>query len=89
MVKHTEKISEMDHKARHVELHKMLDELAADFISQTGKRLNNSTCIELLEWSYQQTQQPTDDGWLTKDAPDFGESAASESESTPAPKQVI
>lgn len=49
-----------EHKNRHILLHKMFDELAADFIVQTGKRLSNSTCMELLEWSHAQTIKPTD-----------------------------
>jgi len=54
------KMETAEHKDRHVLLHKMFDELAADFISQTGKRLSNTTCMELLQWSHAQTISPTD-----------------------------
>lgn len=51
------------HRHRHQELHKMLDELAADFLSHSinnGKLLSNTTVMELVEWSYQQTINPTE-----------------------------
>lgn len=48
-----------EHKQRHIELHKMLDELIADFISQTGKMPSKTTVMELMQWSYQQTLDPT------------------------------
>lgn len=46
------------HKRRHVRLHKALDELAADFLSHTGKLLSKTTVMALLEWSHQQTINP-------------------------------
>lgn len=49
-----------EHRARHVELHKMFDELAADFIAQTGKMPSYSSIMELMKWSYEQTVAPTD-----------------------------
>jgi hypothetical protein len=49
-----------EHKARHVELHKSLDELLADFIGHTGGLPSQTTVMELIEWSYQQTQNPTE-----------------------------
>ena len=52
-------ISEQEHKERHVELHKKLDELLADFIEQTGKTPSHTTVMELLQWSYEQTQTPS------------------------------
>lgn len=48
------------HKKRHEELHKCLDELVADFIGQTGKLPSKTTVLELMEWSAQQTKEPTD-----------------------------
>lgn len=48
------------HTARHKELHNSLDELFADYITQnTGKYPSNTTVLELLQWSYQQTKEPT------------------------------
>jgi hypothetical protein len=50
------------HKERHKMLHESLDELAADFIGITGKRLGETTVMELIQWSYQQTLNPTESG---------------------------
>ena len=54
---------EMDtqkHKKRHQELHSELDELVADFLSQNeGKLPSKTTILELIEWSYGQTETPT------------------------------
>lgn len=52
-------LSPEQHQQRHIELHKSLDELVADFITQTGKLPSKTPLIELMEWSYQQTQSPT------------------------------
>ena len=48
------------HRLRHEKLHNHLDELLADWITHTGKRPSESTVRELLEWSFQQTIQPTE-----------------------------
>jgi hypothetical protein len=50
---------EKDHEARHKQLHEMLDELIADYITHTGKRLSNSTVMELMQWSAAQVEHPT------------------------------
>lgn len=55
-----EAMSHEEHKARHIELHKKLDELLADFIDQTGKTPSGTTVMEFLKWSYEQTQNPTE-----------------------------
>jgi hypothetical protein len=47
-----------EHKARHQEIHKLFDELVADFITHTGKLPSKTTVLELIDWSYKQTQQP-------------------------------
>ena len=47
------------HKKRHVELHKKLDELVADFIAHTEKLLSETTLLELMRWSFEQTQYPS------------------------------
>lgn len=49
---------EQRHKARHVSLHKSLDELVADYFHHTHKMLSSSTIFELLEWSFKQTGEP-------------------------------
>lgn len=50
-----------EHIERHKELHKYLDELSADFISHTKKLVSETTIMELMEWSYQQTIKPEGD----------------------------
>lgn len=49
------------HIERHKELHNSVDELVADFITNTKKRLGETTVLELLKWSHEQTQNPTGD----------------------------
>lgn len=49
-----------EHRERHIKLHRNLDELAADFIEQEGKRISQVTVLELMEWSHQQTIEPTE-----------------------------
>lgn len=48
------------HIGRHRELHFMLAELLADWIHHTKKLLSEHTIMEFLEWSYQQTVNPTE-----------------------------
>lgn len=51
-----------EHKARHEELHRALDELVADFIEQkpNGEYLPSKVSImKLIEWSHSQTLNPT------------------------------
>jgi hypothetical protein len=50
------------HRARHVELHRLLDELLADMIQQTGCLPSRTTILELLQWSHAQTVNPTEPG---------------------------
>ena len=47
-----------EHKARHVLLHKELDELLADFIMHTHKLPSQTTIMEFLTWSHEQTVNP-------------------------------
>lgn len=49
-----------EHIDRHIILHKNLDELLADFIGITKKLPSQTTIIELINWSYQQTKNPTE-----------------------------
>lgn len=51
-----------EHKARHKLLHEHLDELIADWIWQTTNLPSKSSVLDLMEWSYQQTKNPTDAG---------------------------
>lgn len=48
------------HKATHQQLHGALDELAADFVNHTASRLSRATVLDLIEWSYSQTLEPTE-----------------------------
>lgn len=50
-----------EHKQRHVELHRALDELFADFIlhHKHESRFVDRPIEELLHWSYIQTLNPT------------------------------
>jgi len=48
------------HIARHVELHKCLDELLADWISHTEKLPSKTTVMEFLKWSSAQTTNPAE-----------------------------
>jgi len=51
-----------DHRNRHILLHKMLDELLADFIYHNrGKHLSESSLLDLMEWSHRQTINPDED----------------------------
>ena len=37
---------------RHRELHSMLDELLACYLESTGRRLSETSALQLMEWSY-------------------------------------
>jgi len=51
------------HKKRHIELHKALDELFADYIGHHPNeiRFTEIPLKELLTWSFEQTKNPTDE----------------------------
>lgn len=49
-----------EHIARHVELHQKLNELMADFVDHTGKLPSSTTLMEFMQWSYEQTKNPTE-----------------------------
>ena len=49
-----------EHRARHVELHRALDELFADFVAhQPGSRFLERPILELIKWSHTQTIEPS------------------------------
>lgn len=48
------------HRQRHVQLHRALDELLADFIAHTKGPTLSRPIKDLIEWSYQQTIEPTE-----------------------------
>jgi len=49
-----------EHRQRHVELHKALDELVACFCQQTKFYPSKTVVYDLLHWSYRQTIKPTE-----------------------------
>ena len=51
-----------EHKQRHIELHKSLDELFADYIHHNPEEIKFTEMpfIKLMTWSYEQTKNPTD-----------------------------
>lgn len=53
------------HRARHVLLHRMLDELFADWLRHNLKPpfrgMDEITLGELIRWSREQTQNPTEE----------------------------
>lgn len=55
-----EVMSNQEHIEFHKYLHKNLDILLADWIRHTGKLPSESTVMELLDWAYKQTLEPTE-----------------------------
>lgn len=51
-------MTEEEHKARHVALHRSLDELVADWIFHTGSFPSHASVVDLINWSYSQTKNP-------------------------------
>ncbi len=51
-------LSLQEHINRHKKLHENLDELVADFITHTKGRPSTSTIMDLIEWSFIQTEKP-------------------------------
>jgi hypothetical protein len=60
-------MTEEEHRQRHVMLHAALEELAADWAAYHARQqkeraepklFSNSTIMELMEWSCQQTKRP-------------------------------
>lgn len=54
------KMTKAAHKKRHVLLHRMLDELVADFMGHTGKMPSKTPIFELMEWSFTESREPTE-----------------------------
>jgi len=48
-----------EHLERHRKLHRGLDELAADWITKTNGMLSQATILDLINWSFDQTQEDT------------------------------
>lgn len=54
-------MSPEEHKERHEELHRALDELVADWINHTNRIPSKATVLELMKWAYEQTLNPTEE----------------------------
>lgn len=50
-----------EHIERHKKLHREFDELVADFFIHTRKGIT-ATVYELMQWSHEQTKNPTEEG---------------------------
>ena len=51
-----------EHRQRHIELHRALDELVADWITHARARPSEGTVLDLLRWSSSQAEYPTEGG---------------------------
>ena len=51
-------MNEVEHGQRHRLLHEHLDELLADYIMQTRRKLSEIQLIDLLKWSAEQVDIP-------------------------------
>lgn len=54
------RITAEEHKTRHKELRKYLDELVADFAYHTKNSLTKATVMDLMEWSDLQALKPNE-----------------------------
>ena len=52
---------EASHRERHIQLHKYFDELLADFIAHTKEPPLYRPIKDLMEWSFEQTKNPTEE----------------------------
>lgn len=55
-----EELTGEEHRKRHEVLHQEFDKLLADFITHTGSLPSKTSIMELVRWSFQQTQNPTE-----------------------------
>ncbi len=49
-----------EHRERHKMLHKYLDELVADWITHADSLPSKNSVMDLMDWSYEQTLNPTE-----------------------------
>jgi hypothetical protein len=53
-------ITTEEHRQRHIELHHAFDELLADWLTHHPRKLlGETTILELMRWSHEQTKEPT------------------------------
>ncbi len=53
-------MTKKEHIERHKLLHESLDELIADMINHTNSLPSKTTVKELMDWSHEQTKNPTE-----------------------------
>ena len=53
-------MSKIEHQGEHIRLHNSLDELISDFYKATKKSLRETSIMELLAWSFEQTLNPVE-----------------------------
>ena len=51
-------MNKTEHRERHIELHRNLDELLNDAIQYGGIFPSKATVLDLLRWSFEQTVEP-------------------------------
>ena len=63
------RMTKTEHIELHKKLHKSLDCLLADFLTETScqEKLQDTSIMRLTTWSYQQTIDPTDKSELITD----------------------
>ena len=57
-------MTEREHRKRHGELHRALDELVADWITNTKSLPSESAVMDLMSWSKRQSDKPDHRGSL-------------------------
>lgn len=55
-----ENMTPEEHRERHKLLHRQLDELVADWITHTDQLPSQTTVMNFMQWSYEQTLNPTE-----------------------------
>jgi hypothetical protein len=54
-------MTQPEHRERHKLLHRMMDELVADYLSHVPRALpSETTLMQLMEWSHAQTINPVE-----------------------------
>ena len=53
-------MTKAEHIEKHKALHRSFDELMADFISHTDKLPSQTSIMDLMKWSFEQTQNPSE-----------------------------
>ena len=51
-------MTQAEHAALHTKMHMVLDSLVAHYITSTKKLLTESSILDLINWSFLQTEEP-------------------------------